>query len=133
MSASMRGASKDGIFATATGAVEIVVAAGAAAAGCSAGREHEDTRSRKISTEVRVMRHLGPAKAGHYMDHARAKTIPKPCTRGFTPSIRTPFISPCGVDDTTGAPISFSSGTMTSSVRSAPQDSTSASALRDAA
>jgi hypothetical protein len=63
----MRGASKDGIFATATGAVEIVLAAGAAAAGCSAEREHADTRSRRISAEIRVMRHLGPAKAGHYM------------------------------------------------------------------
>ena len=63
---------------------------------------------------------------------AFANTIPKPCTRGFRPSIRTPFMSPCGIDDTTGAPIAFSSGTMTSSVRSAPQDRTSASALRDA-
>jgi len=35
--------------------------------------------------------------------------------------MRTPFISPCGVDETTGTLVSFSRGTITSSVLKAPQ------------
>src|SRR5688572_21613688 len=56
MSASMRAVSKDGIFATATGAV--VLEPGAAAAGCSAGREHAETPSTRRSKENRAMNHL---------------------------------------------------------------------------
>ena len=57
-----------------------------------------------------------------------AITMPKPSMRFLTPTRRAQCQSPCGVDDTTGTPIAFSSGTMTSSVRYPPHDSTSASA-----
>src|SRR6185436_8861217 len=56
MSASMRPASKDGIFATATGAV--VLGGDAAAAGCSAEREHAEKRTTKTSTDSRGIKHL---------------------------------------------------------------------------
>src|SRR5207253_74458 len=75
--------------------------------------------------------HCGSEGVTLLRSHAVAKIIPNPCTRGLTPSSRTPFIRPCGVDETTGTAIAFSSGTIRSSVRSAPQDTTSASALFD--
>src|SRR5262249_55149979 len=65
----------------------------------------------------------------HQTSHAFSRTIPNPFALGLTPSRRTPFIRPCGVDETTGTLMRFSKGTIRSNVLNAPQDTTSASAL----
>src|SRR5437773_10228128 len=73
----------------------------------------------------------GTGKSEH--DYAFSKPIPNPLARGLMPSMRTPFIRPCGVEETTGTLVSFSSGTIKSSVLNAPQEMTSASAFFDLA
>src|SRR5438105_2802983 len=90
---------------------------------------------------VRLSRHIRRQKKGGHKGsrlhpktfHAFAKTIPKPFTLGLMPSMRTPFINPCGVDETTGTLTWFSRGTIRSSVFNAPQETTSASAFFDLA
>src|SRR5207237_4852063 len=97
---------------------------------CDESREHEPQRHKDTKKCRKTVSICGVSLCPCvFVAHAFARTIPNPFALGLTPSMRTPFIKPCGVEETTGTLISFSSGTMRSSVFKAPQETTSASAF----